>query len=574
MKLAMKLRTKMLLILFGVWAAIRILSYFYSNSILIDDYQAIEKGEAIKNIQRVSRTLNNFQTSLKVLDGDWSIWDDAYKFMQDKNQTFIDSNLAPSTFVNANISLILFFDTKGKLFYGSNYNLKTKKFVAVPADTIQKLEADKSFSQMNTLNAINTGILETPEGYIMLSAGPIVTSKNQGPIIGTLVMASYFNNQQLAEISTLTDTKISLTPLPAKPQDSDIRTALTHLNAGEPYYLCIVNQHLLYGYTFIYDINKHPIGVLRIQSSRLVYNEGLKTIHEYQKIISLIGLIFILAIWLLLEKLILKRVLNISKQVVDINSENKFGNHILIKGNDEITHMAEAINSLMELIDYSQDQLRGRIKQRTDALEQIAQLNKNLYHEISRQKEVETKLIEDKQTLRQMAYYDTLTGLPNRQSFNELLRKTFLESEEKKSSFAIMFLDADHFKSINDNHGHDIGDQFLIVTAARLQYAIHNKATAARISGDEFYILMTESTQRDILDQIANKILYALSAPVVINHITIQQTFSIGISVYPQDGINTEELRNHADIAMYHAKKQAKNAFCYYVDIKNDERIL
>lgn len=567
----MGLRSKVLIILLGMWAVITAIIYFYSTSTLINDYVVLEKSEMVKNIDRTRKTLNNLMTSIKVLNGDWSKWDDAYKFMQNKNQAFIDTNLAPPTFTNANLSLILFFKPDGKLHYGLSFNLKSDKYVTLPQNLLAQLEADKTFTQLDKIDENRTGIFKAPAGYIILSASPIVTSQNKGPIRGTLVMGSYFDDKQLATLSDITNIKTNFIPLPLSKEDAEYEAPLSELEKGNPYFISAKNQHLMYGYTFVNDINQRPIGILSIESQRTLFNEGVNTIRQYLALIMCIGIFFIVVVWWLLERLMLKRMINISKQVVSINSENKFSNRIAVQGHDELANMASAINSLMELIEMAQEQLKGRIRQRTEALEQISLLNKNLYSEISKQKEIETKLLEDKQTLRQMAYYDTLTGLPNRQSFNELLRKTLQEAQEKDLRFAILFLDADRFKSINDNYGHVFGDQFLIVTAARLQYAIHNKAVAARISGDEFNIIVTNVVNRSALNQLVQNILTAISAPVTIDNVTVQHSFSIGISVFPNDGTTIESLRRHADIAMYHAKKQPENSWCYYADIENVE---
>jgi len=567
----MGLRSKVLAILLGMWLITMAGIYTYSTSALLNDYLALEKNEAVKGIDRTRKTLTSILSPLKILNGDWSRWDDAYNFMQNKNQAFINSNLTASTFANASMNLILFFDAQGKLFYGKNYDTNIGQFIPLPADLINQLETNQTFSRIHKLNDLKTGILKTSEGNIILAASPIVTSMNTGPIRGTLIMGSFFTDQQLAALSELTDIQTTFTPLPLKTTNDTYATVLAKLNSGASYYLHEANSHLLYGYTLVKDIQGAPIGIIRIESPRTLFNEGIRTIHKYLAIIALMGALFITMVWFLLEKLILDRMISISKQIININSESKFGNRIATDGNDELANMASAVNSLLKLIEGSQVQLKGRIQQRTEALEQISQINKNLYTEISRQKEVESRLMEDKQTLRQMAYYDTLTGLPNRQSFNEILRKTLADAEAKHISFAIMFLDVDRFKAINDTYGHIFGDQFLIITAARLQYAIHNKAIAARISGDEFNIIINNVTDRDALDKLAANILAAISAPVTIDETTVHHTFSIGISIYPYDGLTIDTLRDHADIAMYHAKKQPKNAFYYYEDIKNNE---
>ena len=130
----MKLRWKVLLILAGMWVATSVCIYFYSRNTLINDYKQLEQKEVIDDIERTRKTLNSLLSALTLLNADWALWDDAYKFMRDKNQAFIKSNLEFTTFDNAKLNLILFFDKYGELFYGRNYDLKTNQFIPIPAD--------------------------------------------------------------------------------------------------------------------------------------------------------------------------------------------------------------------------------------------------------------------------------------------------------------------------------------------------------------------------------------------------------------------------------------------------------
>ena len=161
--------------------------------------------------------------------------------------------------------------------------------------------------------------------------------------------------------------------------------------------------------------------------------------------------------------------------------------------------------------------------------------------------------------IRRMAYHDSLTGLPNRKLLNERLTQALIAAKREGTRVALMFLDLDKFKQINDTLGHDIGDQLLIESAARMQACVRESDTLARIGGDEFIILLrNQETEEDAL-KVAEKIRYALSQPFDIATHQFAISSSIGVAIYPEHGLHPEELSKSADLAMYLAKQTGRN---------------
>jgi diguanylate cyclase (GGDEF)-like protein len=562
----MKLRLKVLVILASIWTLIACVIYLYSTQTLLDDYAKLERQEVIDDIERARNTLSTMMSSLDVLTKDWAQWDDLYLFMQNKNRAFIHSNLTFPTFESAKINLILFFNTSGKLFYGLNYDLGQKKFISLPDDLILRLE--RSFNDLASQSK-EISIWRTQKDYVILSAQPILNSLAKGPSQGVLVMGLYFNDHHIQTLANILKVKIDLLPLPNETSSASLQHVFLNLKNAGSYYITAPNNNLINGYTFITNIQNEPIGILHIELPRTLYHEGIKTIHRYLIILIGIGIFFMLVIWVLLKIFVLDRLINVSRQVVDIASENKFNSRIHISGKDELADMGSAINSLMEIIALTQEQLKYRIFLRTEELERLSKLNKNLYTEMSQQREVEVKLREGEKVLRQMAYYDALTGLPNRLLFNDMLEKLLQRAEKKGTHFAILFVDADKFKSINDTFGHAMGDQFLRHVASLLKSAMKETDFAARIAGDEFIICLPNVSNKEMVIPIVERILTILSQPVTLEEKIIQTSFSVGISLYPYDGPTVETLEKHADLAMYFAKKAPGNTYRFFDEIKN-----
>jgi diguanylate cyclase (GGDEF)-like protein/PAS domain S-box-containing protein len=162
-----------------------------------------------------------------------------------------------------------------------------------------------------------------------------------------------------------------------------------------------------------------------------------------------------------------------------------------------------------------------------------------------------------------MAYHDYLTGLPNRNMLSKHLSTELTKASEKGESVALLFIDLDRFKNINDSLGHKMGDLLLKDVAKRLKFFLYETDMVFRQGGDEFIVVLSNA-DRAIAEKIAKRILDALSSPFNINSYDIFTSPSIGISVFPEDGKTAETLIKHADFAMYQAKKSGKNNFQFY----------
>ncbi len=163
-----------------------------------------------------------------------------------------------------------------------------------------------------------------------------------------------------------------------------------------------------------------------------------------------------------------------------------------------------------------------------------------------------------------LAHYDELTGLPNRFLFIQHLDKALAHAERHKSPMAVLFLDLDRFKNINDTFGHEAGDRVLRDTAARMQQSLREQDTMARVGGDEFLALVEDYHDPRKLGEIAQRLLNEAAAPFEIEDHEYRLSVSIGIATYPADGADTQALLKNADIAMYRAKTTGKNNYQFY----------
>lgn len=214
---------------------------------------------------------------------------------------------------------------------------------------------------------------------------------------------------------------------------------------------------------------------------------------------------------------------------------------------DEIGQLTNSFNSMINKLSLSYSTLETKIKERTYQLQ------------------------ESEQRFRTLAYHDTLTGLPNKRLFEDRLQQAITSAQRHNNKFALLFIDMDRFKLINDSLGHDAGDELLKLVATRLKAALRESDTAARIGGDEFILLVENILELDGIVKVIDKIMITLTQGYEIKRQVVYSSPSIGISVYPDDSDTAQELIGQADIAMYQAKEKGRSTFVFYTQGMNDK---
>lgn len=227
--------------------------------------------------------------------------------------------------------------------------------------------------------------------------------------------------------------------------------------------------------------------------------------------------------------------------------------HIFIGNVHDITRRKEAEEALKR----SYEELEEKVEQRT---KQLTKANRQLEMVIQEKVAAQERLLH-------LANYDELTSLPNRTLFFERLRNRIVQCRRNKCTFALFYLDLDGFKSVNDTLGHDMGDELLKQVAVRMQECLRESDDIARIGGDEFTVLIQfDPDQSEQVETVASKIIQEVSRTYELSGYQVEIGTSIGISIYPSDADNKEQLIKYADKAMYEVKKKGKNHFIYYRD--------
>lgn len=253
----------------------------------------------------------------------------------------------------------------------------------------------------------------------------------------------------------------------------------------------------------------------------------------------------------------------------------------------EVRQLAHALRKRWELaraLAMRVEDLEGVVAERT---RELAESNEKLRCEALAREEAMRKLAESNERIKALAYQDGLTGLPNRRLFDEHLEKVLARARRKSTEFAVLFIDFDNFKLINDTVGHQAADAVLKQLAESLSDLIRlddmlsyadtevdvettisiepiTDSVLSRLGGDEFVVLLPETRDRFAAGTVANRILKHLERPIATDKGDLVVTASVGIATYPHDGQTGDELIRNADTAMYHAKQKGKAAYRYY----------
>lgn len=203
-----------------------------------------------------------------------------------------------------------------------------------------------------------------------------------------------------------------------------------------------------------------------------------------------------------------------------------------------------AHHNALEAARKAEQELELRVRSRTRSLE-----------------EANVRLREQEEMLRRMAQQDPLTGLANRSLLEDRLKQALLHSDRRRGATAVLLIDLDNFKPINDTHGHAAGDQVLITVARRLQALVRVTDTVGRMGGDEFVVVLDDLQEGDDGTHVADKVVTSLAQEIVIGRISVCVSASCGLARFPRDGLTVEELMRAADRAMYIAKSRGRNGY-------------
>ncbi|GAB4178813.1 MAG: hypothetical protein Fur006_11500 [Coleofasciculaceae cyanobacterium] len=475
----MKLRQKTLLLIGLTLVGLVGVLYATLSTIFRSSFAELEERNAHQNMRRVQEAVFEELETLNTTTADYAKWDDTYAFIQRVNENFVRANLLDENFVRLRLNMVLLFNTKGEQVVGKGFNLEQEKEIPIP-EGLQKHLTPNSIllDHPNTASRI-VGILLLPEGVLAITSNPILTSQGTGPSRGSLIMASYINNKRVQELAKRTQLSLTLyrvddTQLP--PDFQAVRSSLekTELASsniqserstkGAPIIIRPLNANVIAGYTLARDIYGKPALLLRADMPREIYKQGQISLQYLILSLFGVGIVFIIGTLFLLEKMVLSRLANLSKNVEQIGTNTDLSLRVFVTGNDELTMLGNTINSMLNALEsYSKNLVSER--------EKVERLLLNILPA-----SIAKRLEQDQETIADS--FEEATVL-----FADIVNFTNLSSEISPTELVNLLNEIfSRFDRLVERYGLEkiktIGDSYMIVGGLPLPRADHVEAVA------------------------------------------------------------------------------------------------
>ncbi|MGL1933107.1 MAG: diguanylate cyclase [Desulfotalea sp.] len=519
----MTISQKVLLIMSLLVVILMSAAVLVQKKMILPTFTEIELQQAKTNIDRIEALYYEVVSELDRSAFDWSSWDDIYRFIQDRNKTFIDSNLGPETFGNIQINFLYILDLDGNLVWGEVYDLTQNEPAIITTDKFVKQSLLLLNSSIEKIDSSLTDELQFSKGIfvqdnvpVLFSARPILTSHKKGPIKGYLVLGKLLTDELLDVFQERIKIKFNL----------DVSEYPHLLNKNVPKVKYQINNltDTSFEISREYFLGNNE-DMIRISTifPRDITQQGLNSIKYALGTHFFVGLFGIVVVWILLKITILAPISTLTKQMLKISRNKDYTLRFNIERGDEIGAMAKEFNYMLSIIE------------------------------------------RNNMDLERLTMTDSLTGIANRLCFTGKLKSDWSTQQRAKRPLAILMIDIDFFKSFNDYYGHPAGDQCLKQVADILCSCVRRSSDlVARYGGEEFILIMPGidiSSAIEVADNVQTVIIENQIEHLK-SEISNILTVSIGIaSVVPSDESTIESLIKQADSALYDAKKNGRNRF-------------
>jgi sensor domain CHASE-containing protein len=385
---------------------VALIQTFLNLGFFVNALTNIEQQDVINEVQKVEGLFNDQIANLLIKDYDWAIWDDAYKFIQDKNQDFIDSNLQNGSLNNINLNYMLFFSQDQKLIYGKGIDRQTNQQIPVTPNMVNLLNKPISDAGKSD-TSYASGIINLPQGVMLFAVRPILHSNGSGPVNGTVTFGRYIDKEIISHIARLNISKIEImnydsANLPADFKEVKALISSKGIKVKDPneeekdsYYVKNLNSNSISGYTIMKDYYGNPSFILKVILPRPIYALGSQVIQFSAFITVILTLITLgLALWLI-NVLIISKITKLSSEVNQVTDYTNPKQRLTVAGEDEFASVAVSINNMLDEITKSEGSYK---KQSEELTKQVTNLEKFQRLTIDR----ELKMIELKKRIAEL----------------------------------------------------------------------------------------------------------------------------------------------------------------------------
>ncbi|AEJ20024.1 EAL domain-containing protein [Gracilinema caldarium] len=545
----------------------------------------LEKKAAQQAKERVLTILEYQFDQIASITADYSQWDDTWNFMNGSNPEFSSINFTDESIQNLGFNFVGIYTLKGKLYF--SFFADQARPLAIPDELPTPLQKDCH------------GLLIIDESPYLVAIKTIVKSNLSGPPAGYFVFGKILDTELEAVISKLSGTKVNL----YKAENSDVVPQITFSSTA---ITIIASIPVL--------LSDKPL-LASITISRDLFWNGFRSLTLFFILALLLSSVIFVNYGSSRRLLVFEKntAAFLEQEIQERTESLRAANTILLNYKKILDNTSEGIlitdlhgriletnPAIYEMTGFSEEELIGQYPSLFASGMHPPEYYRALWNaiidhgkwegeiwnrkkdgtllpfwlSINTLKNLEgkpckyvafyidiTQLKQTQEKLNNLAFYDSLTGLPNRALFMDRLDQVLSRAQRDKNRFALLYMDLDHFKDVNDGFGHQAGDELLILTAHRIKSQVREADTVCRLGGDEFVIILEEVHKSIDTALVAKKIISALREPFFIKDREIYIGSSIGIALYPYDGATIQELVKNADAAMYDAKEQGRGQY-------------
>ena len=323
--------------------------YVSSQFILMKDYERLEKQEVQEHVERTLNVLSNELQDLSSTAGDWAIWDDTYAFIQDGNDEYVQANLKdPEGFANLRVDVLLFINSQGEIVFGKTYFHENGTVSGLSQSLSELLAADNSLWHHADTDSRITGFIALEENPLLFASNPILTTQHEGPVGGALIMGRYLNSEEIEHVSQTLNLPLNVSRFDDSEAEPDFEAAKSLLSEEERVFVQPLDKNFVGGYSLIDDFKGNPFLILRVTITRGIYNQGIASVAYFLWALIAIGLVFGGIFGVVIEKSITSRVDRLAKEVKSIGKSKSFSERLSWNKTDELSILANAIDSMME----------------------------------------------------------------------------------------------------------------------------------------------------------------------------------------------------------------------------------
>ena len=346
----------------------------------------MEEEYAQTNLDRGLNAIENDAENLQILVKDWATWDDTYQYIQDRNERYIESNLVDDTFSNARLNFMVYFDSEGDVVFQRGFDFKEEgEEIEVPPRFVETLRTLQIAGNPDAVLETHKGLITMFESPVMIATAPILRSDDSGPARGTLVMARYFDQDEVERIGRQVSTAISLYPVDSTAVYEGLASPET-LQDGESLTIAVSeDKSSISAITVIEDIGGNPAYAIRVDMDREAYGIGLESMVFSLFVVAIVGIISSVLLIIIVNKRFIFRLESLKSQVERIGKEQDFSGEVTLEGDDELTSLSSSFNRMLRALEeHIVEQRRAESRART-ATEKLQLLSGITRHDLLNQ---------------------------------------------------------------------------------------------------------------------------------------------------------------------------------------------